>query len=378
MDVAQLNKMTRTKLIEVAKDLKMSGYSKLKKDELVELITANQPSKSKANPRKKTAPKSKQQIQKKEAVTALLDQEYKDTIEQSKYYVGEGIREQFTEEHFSFPDAYGHTRIVLMVRDPFWMYTYWEIAPDTIDSFRNQIGADRFHAVSVVLRVKNVTDTSPDTPHHTFDVDVPNGATNWYLNVPNDCATYVVELGYKTPDNEFFLVSRSNSIGVPRAGVSPVIDDKFTGEGGIGALSAEEYDQIYALSGGFSIGLSSGEIRELIKERLEQALSSGQLSSGASVGGISSGSGGLMESKARREKERGFFLVVNTELIVYGVTVPDATLTIQGNPKKLNPDGTFTARFSLPDGIQNIPVTAVSSDKIDTLTITPIVSKETK
>ena len=119
MDEAQLAKMTRTELIKVAKELKISGYSKLKKTELVTLIQSNKPAKPKASRSQKTAQKSKQQIHRKEAATALLDQQHKDTIAQSKYYVGESIREQFTEEHFSFPDAYGHTRIVLMVRDPF-------------------------------------------------------------------------------------------------------------------------------------------------------------------------------------------------------------------------------------------------------------------
>ena len=375
MDAAELKKMTRAELIKAAQNLKISGSGKLKKDELIEAIQsaqASKPAKQKTavqQSQKTAAPKK--QAAKKTTDTVLIDQEYKDTIEQSKYYVGRGIREQFAEEQFNFPDGYGHTRIVLMVRDPFWMYTYWEITQATIEDFRAKLGK-RFDGIRLILRVKNITETTPDHPHHTVDIDVAHGATNWYINVPNDAATYVVELGYKTADNEFFLISRSNSVGVPRAGVSPVIDDQFCG-----GLSEEEYDRIYALSGGFNIGLSSGEIRELIKQRLEQALSSGQLSSGSFMGGISSGSGGIAEAKVKQEKERGFFLVVNTELIVYGVTVPDAYLTIQGQPKKLNPDGTFSARFSLPEGTQTIPVRAVSSDKIDSITITPIVSKRT-
>ena len=51
---------------------------------------------------------------------------------------------------------------------------------------------------------------------------------------------------------------------------------------------------------------------------------------------------------------------------------------IQGKPKQLNPDGTFSARFALPDGKQVIPVNSTSSDGIDSITITPIVEKETK
>jgi len=37
----------------------------------------------------------------------------------------------------------------------------------------------------------------------------------------------------------------------------------------------------------------------------------------------------------------------------------------------------ISARFALPDGKQEIPVTAQSADKVDTITITPVVEKKT-
>jgi len=71
-------------------------------------------------------------------------------------------------------------------------------------------------------------------------------------------------------------------------------------------------------------------------------------------------------------------MVVNTELIVYGATEPDAKVTVQGKDIRLRPDGTFTLRFALPDGRQVIPVQATSADAAETRTITPVVTKETK
>ena len=76
-------------------------------------------------------------------------------------------------------------------------------------------------------------------------------------------------------------------------------------------------------------------------------------------------------------KERKFWLVLNTELIVYGATEPDAVVKVQGEQISLRPDGTFTLRYALPDGVQYIPVAANSADGIDTITITPIVTKQT-
>ena len=76
--------------------------------------------------------------------------------------------------------------------------------------------------------------------------------------------------------------------------------------------------------------------------------------------------------------DRDFWLVVNTELILYGATDPNAKLSVAGLPVKLRPDGTFSFRFALPDGNQTIPVEAVSPDEVEVRVITPVVDKYTK
>jgi len=77
-------------------------------------------------------------------------------------------------------------------------------------------------------------------------------------------------------------------------------------------------------------------------------------------------------------EENDFRLLVHTELIVFGVTEPDAELTIQGKPVRLRPDGTFSIRFALPDGEQVIPVRATSVDGDTTRVVTPIIQRETQ
>lgn len=363
MDKSQLKKMTKQELVDLARTENLSGYSRLNKDELVDFI-AEQVSLSNQNDSTSTASKTKSKAQTKQnAATAVMD--YKDQAEKSRYYLGE-IHEEFREDQFNFPTEYGKTRIVLMVRDPYWMHTYWEVTFQKIEELKHLMGEETFNESTFTLRVKDTTNASADMPNSYFDIHISPGSKSWYINVPNDNAAYVVDIGFRTSDGRFFLAARSNSVSVPRATVSDVIDDEFT------SIDAAEFDKIYALSGGLNIGMSSAELHQMMKERIEQSISSGAFS--GAVSSWSSGGGGVVK---KEKKERSFFLVVNTELIVYGATVPDAELTIQGKPKKLNPDGTFTARFALPDGLQEIPVKAISSDKIDEITITPIVSKKT-
>jgi hypothetical protein len=61
-------------------------------------------------------------------------------------------------------------------------------------------------------------------------------------------------------------------------------------------------------------------------------------------------------------RPRQFWLIADAELIVYGATEPDATVTIGGRPIKLNPDGTFRFQMSFPDGMIDFPIMAVAAD----------------
>jgi hypothetical protein len=126
-----------------------------------------------------------------------------------------------------------------------------------------------------------------------------------------------------------------------------------------------EFWRMFALSGGMGVGKGSLEVREMFKKRLEEQITSGGVSSGASF-------------YRRPGAARDFWLVVNCELIVYGATVPDAKVKVQGKAIKLRSDGTFTMRFALPDGKQVIGVEATSNDDIDYRKITPIVTRKTE
>jgi hypothetical protein len=61
-------------------------------------------------------------------------------------------------------------------------------------------------------------------------------------------------------------------------------------------------------------------------------------------------------------RPRKFWLVADAELIVYGATEPDASVTVGGNPIQLAPDGTFRFQTAFPDGQIDYPIMAVASD----------------
>jgi len=268
-------------------------------------------------------------------------------VEESKYYPGPVIQKFEEARGFEFPQGYGDNRIVVMVRDPYWIYAYWEINGRKIQEIKSALGA-RFDQARQILRVY-------DTSNWTFfDIQVAGGVSNWYINVGRPNTSYCVDIGYLTPDGTFVCAARSNIVTTPRDRLSEVIDEQWM---------IPDWERMYALSGGFGIGRGSLELREMMEKRLMQQISSPGISS--------------LFSPVKKEA-RPFWLVANCELIVYGATEPTASLTIQGRPMKLRDDGTFSLRFALPDGKQVIPIEATRDDGLEKRKITPIVERRTE
>lgn len=276
----------------------------------------------------------------------LNPENIKDRVEESKYYSGPIIQKIENESHPDIPTGYQDNRIVLMVRDPYWLYVYWEINENKVKEISYELGA-KFQSASLILRVYDVSDWS------FFDIGVQGLLNNWYINVGRPNTSFCVDVGYLTLDGCFICAARSNIVKTPRDRMSDVIDEEWM---------IPDWDMMYALSGGFGRGLGSFEIKEMMEKRQWRAPSS-WLFSGSPI---------------KKQKERPFWLVVNCELIVYGATEPTASLSVQGRPVKLRNDGTFSLRFALPDGKQIIPVEAVRDDGLEKRKITPEVYRRTK
>ncbi|MGD8401633.1 MAG: DUF4912 domain-containing protein [Bacillota bacterium] len=339
---------TKKELTEIAKSFGIKGISKLNRDDLIEHLILLDPPFS-ANPE-------------------LND----DIAKHLETALGEDHNPLFTQpplpEHLTqvavdapehqIPPHYNDTRMILMVRDPYWLYTYWNVNENT----KSQIaaGGRNFDQLQLILRVYDVTDLNFDgsSSNYYFDINLNHYTNNWYINVTQSNRSFCVDLGYIAESGHFVTIVRSNIVTTPRDRVSDVIDEEWM-------IIEEDFRKIYRLASGAGLGASSVELVESLIKRLEREIGSGAVSSLASP------------VKYQPARERQFWLVLNTELIIYGATEPDARVTLQGEPLNLRPDGTFTLRFALPDGIQQLPVVAQSADGIDTITITPIVTKQT-
>jgi hypothetical protein len=363
----QLQAHTKKELAEMARAGGVAGWHGMRKDDLVEALLKLKPTRSRT---KKTA-RSTGTSNKKKTVrvrTPVQQAAARDTtgtqeeiVESSKYDVGVPTRDLSARVPKDLPGGYGKDRIGVMVRDPYWLHCYWELTRNAIQRAELALGQE-WHTARPILRLLDVTstDTSGSTESLVRDIPIHGGCNNWYVDVANPPRSYRIDIGYITPAGRFYVLARSNIAHTPRAGVSDVLDEHWAD------IDQKKADRIYAMSGGYDPTASSLELKQLFEERLRRPLGSPAVTS--------FGSGGLLGLGRGRQ----FWFQLDAELIVFGATEPNARVTLQGEPVKLRPDGTFTMRFSLPDARQIIPAVATSPDGIEERTIVLAIERNTK
>jgi uncharacterized protein len=374
----QLQARNKLDLAELARKKGLVGYSSLTKDQLiVKLLHLYKKAAAKAAaPKRKVLAKkpasgglrpplagkmparSRPQFAAARNTNGNVSAE--EQIERSKYDVGVPTRDLSAKVPKDLPAGYGKDRIVLMVRDPYWLHAYWELTRHAVKRAEAALGQD-WHGAKPILRVLDVTaaDTTAAAERPVRDIEIHGGCNNWYLEVQNPPRSFRVDIGYLSRTGQFYVLARSNVVATPRAGVSDRLDENWSD------LDMAKADRIYAMSGGFDPTASSLELKQLFEERLRRPMGSPAVTS--------FGSGAFQYGK-----ERKFWFNLDAELIVYGATEPTAKVTLQGEPVKLRPDGTFTMRFSLPDSRQIIPAVAVSADGVEERTIVLAVERNTK
>jgi len=249
-------------------------------------------------------------------------------------------------------------RIVVMVRDPYWLHAYWEIKRRSVERVQAAMSQD-WHTARPFLRLLEVHDGSCASERVVRDIEVHGGVSNWYVHVDKSPASYRLELGYMGSAGRFYPLVRSNVVTTPEPGSSDSIDENW-------ADVAENFDKIYAMSGGYSPDNNSIELQELLEERLRRPMGSPMVTR------YGAGTPGLATALANFEFE------VDAEMIVYGVTNPDSHVSVRGEPVKIRPDGTFTVRMSLPNQRQVIPVVASAANGAEQRTIVLAVERNTK
>jgi len=341
-------------------------------------------------------------------------------------------------ESTDLPDLQARTHCVLIPRDPNYIYAYWNYAQGDIDGLRDQLKFEGGGS-QLILRVYDITlvKFNGSNANHAWDLDVGYSIRNWYIHVWQDNAEYCAELGLRYGENSFIPLARSNIVNTPpktaskrndliwqdikahresQPFIKENIKDRYQGlmqqqlkkrllklkyprRARIYQLTAQDIREYYmklfnwvSRRGRRKVKVPSiediikGKLKGISWQKVRPSLTCPELisqthpgSSKGSLGaqGASEKLSGIQSTASEgRLIKRKFFFEIWTELIVHGRTEADAAVWLNQKGVKLNPDGTFSLHYALPDG--NIPLKfiAQSSDGIEERKINTGVERE--
>lgn len=311
--------------------------------------------------------------------------------------------QHFESEATELPTAYGTGRLFLTARDPHWLYANWDLTRD--QQLRYNALATDGH---LILRIY----VSAVRGEPVAEIHVHPESRHWFVHVERAETRYAAELGYYGAPRKWTTIATSGATLTPPDTISPDTTVSFatipvevsfarlvaivqraayenlplaqaveelrkSGHPALPSMATAPVSewtpaQERALAAVINVDhvrrvwIGSLEITELIRRQLESEISS----IGVAQFGLPSSPGGAVTSVSspfggEQAREKGFWFNVNAELIIYGATERDATVTIGGRKIKLRPDGSFSYRFALPDGRYDLPVVAVSADGTD-------------
>ncbi|WP_315859005.1 DUF4912 domain-containing protein [Blastopirellula sediminis] len=359
---ASLKEYTAKDLAQMAKSRGVSGWHSMRKDELVKAILKL--NKTQGN-RKAAAvakeAKSEVASAKRTRSAAASKATSAKPVEKSNPKVVREIqdahqrREQLKDISHADHEA-GQDRIVLMVRDSYWLHAYWEISRKSIQRAKAAL-AEHWHTARPVLRLMEVDGGAAERV--VRQIDVHGGVRNWYIDVNDPPKSFRAIIGYVAASGKFHALSRSNLVTTPEPGACDDVDANWSDV-------AENVDRIYALSGGNDDENVSRELKELLEERFSRPIGEPL---GAQLGKVA-------ERLHRQRPE--FELDVDVEMIVYGRTRTGAYVTLSGDPVKVHEDGAFLVKMNLPDKRQIFPIVARSHDGLEQRTVALAIERNTK
>ncbi len=248
-------------------------------------------------------------------------------------------------------------RLVLMVRDAYWLQAHWDIQASSVERARTALGQS-WHGASPMLRLLRVAEDGSSSV--VRDIPIHGGVNHWYIDVAESPKSYRAEIGYvggNGSNGAFYSIARSNSVTTPTPGSVDAMNGSWSD-------MAANADRIYAMSGGYSDRGASLELQQLLEDRLQRRLGR------PTETRFGHGCAGDHRDDLR--------FAIDAEIVIFGAAQSHAHVTVDGEPVTLQSDGTFAVRMHLPDRRQVIPVVASTADGTEQKTIILGVERNTK
>jgi hypothetical protein len=123
----------------------------------------------------------------------------------------------------SLPAAYGETRLVLLVVDPYLVHAYWEVAPEKLRE-----ATELAKQAKAVLRFYKKSEPAIEaTVPDSFDIEIDLQSRNWYVHLWSPEESLYADLALQRNDGTLVRLVGSQVVHMPRVRPAIAIDQHF-------------------------------------------------------------------------------------------------------------------------------------------------------
>lgn len=246
-------------------------------------------------------------------------------------------------------------RVVIMVRDAFWLHIHWNIRQRTRERVRASMGRE-WHSAKPVLRLYEVTSNNGlQSRRFIRNVNIKPRSGNWFIDINGVPACYQTEIGYLSEKGKFYSVLASNIVTTPEAttargfGVNSFAESSDTSESAVSIAGIRVQKE-----------MRPHDMQEELPRRLQTQPSTSNRYS------------------LRAVNSTEFPFSIDAKVLLHGKTLPGAHITVRGYPVIVDEDGEFLMRMEMPDRRQVIPIVASSGDGTQQRTIVLSLERNTR
>jgi uncharacterized protein len=366
MTVTSLRALTRKDLAARAKKHQIAGWHEMTKDELVAALVVSyrrqlgrNRSASRNGVSHSTAPRNGASHNGGSSQPLRSGDLERDGKTDRRYFHGGPLRGRrlLKASVASAAPMAAHDSLVAEGHDPCWVHVRWTLSRDMLNRAEAALGVQWHHAVPV-LRVLDLAadDGGAAVQTRVCDVEIHGDVDHWYLPVDPAPRRYRIQIGYRAPSGLFFVMAQSNRVQTPRPGAHSLQtrsrkDGNRTNGSPQHSLDLEKRP--------------SYDLRALPTSKLPipRAASNGKSSE---------------DGEAEAPTEPPVELRLHAELILHGSTDPQVELKLLGERVLVSRDGTFSQRFTLPEGRQVIDAVATTRNGCHQRTIVLGIERNTK
>ncbi len=128
---------------------------------------------------------------------------------------------------YSIPEKYNDTRIVLLLRDPLWAYTYWDLNDNELNKMKEEIFFEGFFLRVYELNTKKDSGENSYSSENIldyYDIPVDEKDDSRYINLGKTGRSFGIQL-CSIIHGKVSVLSKSNVIKSPRGFVAEHIKD---------------------------------------------------------------------------------------------------------------------------------------------------------